>query len=556
MLKAVQQCGRMAKGVDMINSTKSLNEYLTLTSTFIIPYYQRGYIWGKKRDSDKDSAVFMIDSIMAAFQKKQELFLQGITAARKNSELILIDGQQRTTFFYLLLHYLGLKHKFKIRYEIRKESDMFLQNIAAASQKSRDELVKLAKKDQTEQHQDIYYFKKTIQILHNVLKDKDSDELNSLTVFLGEKIKFLYIEIPEDKAATVFSMMNGTKAQMTSPELIKAELLRLVSLDTDEEQSKRWEQILLRGKYAREWDRWLYWWNRNSVKKFYCIEDQSDNMLGLLLTTYYEIHNKKNTQYSFAEFKRNYLEGDSTDKVHRLFYDLRRLQKKFEDVYNSSSDEKKLHNKIGAIIKIFKKSDREKFLVDYFSGTITQNELEKWYKYVFLNLTYEKIKKALADEKESKKDEDSESIIKNAVADLINAVSDDELYNNGDHKQYAYLQLFRLNIEEDTKLGRAFDFSCWDSGKKSLEHILPQSKASGETEHCIGNLVLLYKNENSAFGNKNFEDKKRMYFNFTENFKSRHLLHTMSVFAESHWDSDTIKKNKEKIIQEITAYYD
>ena len=74
MLKAVQQCGRMAKGVDMINSTKSLNEYLTLTSTFIIPYYQRGYIWGKKRDSDKDSAVFMIDSIMAAFQKNKNYF--------------------------------------------------------------------------------------------------------------------------------------------------------------------------------------------------------------------------------------------------------------------------------------------------------------------------------------------------------------------------------------------------------------------------------------------------------------------------------------------------
>ena len=539
-----------------MGNSKTLNEYLTLTSTFIIPYYQRGYIWGKKRDSDKDSAAFMINSIMAAFQKKQELFLQGITAARNNAELILIDGQQRTTFFYLLLHYLGSKHKFKIRYEIRKESDMFLQNIAAASQKSRDELVKLVKKNQTEKYQDIYYFKKTIRIIHNVLKDKDSDELKSLTVFLDEKIKFLYIEIPEDKAATVFSMMNGNKAQMTSPELIKAELLRLVSLDTDEEQSKRWEQILLRGKYAREWDRWLYWWNRDSVKEFYCIKDQSDNMLGLLLTTYYEIRNKKNTQYSFAEFKRNYLEGDSTDKAYRLFYDLRRLQKKFEDVYNSSDDEKNLHNKIGAIIKIFQKPDREKFLVDYFSDTITQDALEKWYKYVFLNLTYENIKKVLADEKETKKDEDSESIIENAVADLITAVSDDDLYNNGDHKQYAYLQLFRLNIEEDTKLGRFFDFSCWDNGKKSLEHILPQSKASGETEHCIGNLVLLYKNENSAFGNKNFEDKKRMYFNFTENFKSRHLLHTMSVFAESHWDSDTIKKNKEKIIQEITAYYD
>lgn len=193
MLKAVQPCGRMTKGVDMGNSTKSLNEYLTLTSTFIIPYYQRGYIWGKKRDSDKDSAAFMINSIMAAFQKKQELFLQGITVACKNAELILIDGQQRTTFFYLLLHYLGSKHKFKIRYEIRKESDRFLQNIA---QQSRDELVKLAKKDKTEKHQDIYYFKKTIQIIHNVLKDLIFDfsniELGNINRSAQIKLFFWY----------------------------------------------------------------------------------------------------------------------------------------------------------------------------------------------------------------------------------------------------------------------------------------------------------------------------------------------------------------------------
>ena len=73
----------------MENSIKSLNEYLSLTSTFIIPYYQRGYIWGKKRDSKKDSAAYMIDSIIAAFEKKRELFLQGIiTTKPKNNEVI------------------------------------------------------------------------------------------------------------------------------------------------------------------------------------------------------------------------------------------------------------------------------------------------------------------------------------------------------------------------------------------------------------------------------------------------------------------------------------
>ncbi len=539
----------------MENSIKSLNEYLSLTSTFIIPYYQRGYIWGKKRDSKKDSAAYMIDSIIAAFEKKRELFLQGIiTTKPKNNEVILIDGQQRTTFFYLLLRYLGSDRIFKIKYEIRKESDSFLQNIAEVAQQSREELVKQAKKDETEKHQDIYYFKKTIRIIHEVLKKKTPNEVHDLAVFLYENIKFLCISIPDDKATTVFSMMNGNKAVMTPEELIKAELLRLVSLDSnsDEDSAKRWEQVLLRGKYSREWDRWLYWWNNNSVKEFYGMKEQSNNTLGLLLTTYYEIHKEKNADYSFAEFRSLFLKENSAQKAHDLFYDLRRLQKKFEDVYNSTGNTVELHNKIGAIVKIFKKKDRMDFLVNYFSDHITQDELEKWYKYVFLSLTYNDIKKALAAEKNA---EDDEPIIENDVKDLINAVSDNDLYNNNDYKQYAYLQLFRLNIEEDTKLGRAFDFSCWDNGKKSLEHILPQSKASGKNEHCIGNLVLLYKNENSAFGNKSFEDKKRMYFDFSENFKSRHLLHTMSVFAGSCWGNKEIEQNKEKIIAEIKKYY-
>ena len=540
--------------MDMKNSIKSLDGYLKLASTFIIPYYQRGYIWGKNNDQNKeDTATGMMHSIMVAFEKKQELFLQGIiTTEPKNNEVILIDGQQRTTFFYLLLCYLGSNYIFKIKYEIRTESDLFLQSIAEVAQQSSEELVKRAEKDETEKHQDIYYFKKTIRIIHEVLKEKTPDELNDLAVFLYENIKFLCIPIPEDKAITVFFMMNGNKAVMTPEELIKAELLRLVSLDSnsDEDSAKRWEQVLLRGKYAREWDRWLYWWNRSNIKEFYCIEKLSNNTLGLLLTTYYEIHKEKNTNYSFARFRGLFLKENLADQAHDLFYRLRRLQKKFEDVYNSTGNTVELHNSIGAIIKIFSKKDRINFLVDYFSDSITQDELEKWYKYVFLGLTYNDIKKALAAEKNA---EDGEPIIEPAVACLINAVSDNDLYNNNDSKKYAYLQLFRLNIEEDTKLGRAFDFSCWD--KKSLEHILPQSKASGKKEHCIGNLVLLYKNENSAFGNKSFEDKKRMYFDFSENFKSRHLLHTMSVFAGSSWGNKEIEQNKAKIIEEIKKYY-
>ena len=46
-----------------------------------------------------------------------------------------------------------------------------------------------------------------------------------------------------------------------------------------------------------------------------------------------------------------------------------------------------------------------------------------------------------------------------------------------------------------------------------------------------------------------------MYFDLSENFKSRHLLHTMSVFAGSSWGNKEIEQNKEKIIEEIREYY-
>ena len=143
--------------------------------------------------------------------------------------------------------------------------------------------------------------------------------------------------------------------------------------------------------------------------------------------------------------------------------------------------------------------------------------------------------------------------------------------------------------------GRKFDFKIY--GEKSLEHIHPKSKAfhktetenkdnsisimyfdgndkeigpdapmGGEwlnrdsmapncTEHCIGNLVLLDKNENSKFNNKPFDAKKEFYFNVGEVFKSRNLLHTISVFAKSNWGEEDIQENRIKFIERFKQDY-
>lgn len=61
-------------------------------------------------------------------------------------------------------------------------------------------------------------------------------------------------------------MMNGNKAQMRSDELIKAELLRLISIDES-------NVVINRARVAKEWERWIQWWNKNDVKNIFSIKD-------------------------------------------------------------------------------------------------------------------------------------------------------------------------------------------------------------------------------------------------------------------------------------------
>ena len=45
------------------------------------------------------------------------------------------------------------------------------------------------------------------------------------------------------------------------------------------------------------------------------------------------------------------------------------------------------------------------------------------------------------------------------------------------------------------------------------------------------------------------------HFDINEEFKSRNLLHTISVFAESNWTKDEIKQNQVKFIARFKQDY-
>lgn len=543
-----------------MNAIITLQEYLKKGKTFVVPEYQRGYVWGKKRvGEEKDSVTNLMEDLISHFNKNADVFLQGITVAEKEKEIILIDGQQRTTFLFLLLICLNSKENFKIEYNIRKASQEYLE----ALMDNDDDI----KENSDEEYQDIFFFKKTLRIVKSELQEvKDIEVFKD---FLLGHVQFLYINVPEDQAIKIFTMMNGSKAQMLTEEIIKAEILRLASLNDDSkiDDAKEWEYNMLRSRYAREWDKWLHWWNRKDVQDMY----GCSNPMGLLISSY--LQQKKGKIFTFENFKEKCLTNATAKEARTTFDGLRRLQKRFEDAF----DNPETHNRIGAILNIFESNDRHKF-INYYFVQDNRNSLKEYYMLAFLGMSHDDI---------LKKDPDK---VSEKYTETWDALSDNFLYLN--NKEIAYRFLLRLNVDEDIKQGRKFNFEIWENRNRSLEHIFPKSKvvhkngdkvldteekevqqpvyedciyredikynAFTTTEHGIGNLVLLYKDENSSFNDSDFAVKKKKFFSprVEKPFKSRHLLHTICVFAEQEkWDGESIAKNQHEILEKLKSDY-
>ena len=425
----------------------TLNDYLRqgAEKCFTVPDYQRGYVWGKRRnDGRSDSSTHLMDTLLSKFQhdSSSDVFLQGVTVSENVDEIILIDGQQRTTFLYLLLKYLGYKGNFAIRYAIRKESEDFLTNIE-------DNLCVEASED--EPFQDLYYFKKSLAIIREKLNNSGllAEKIRKeFLEYLLTHIKFLFISIPESQAIKVFTMMNGNRAKMLEQEIIKSEILRLASYTKGEISiQEEWELNALRSRYAREWDKWLHWWNNEDVKFIF----QTDWQLGWLLTAATGESRKDNITFdSFCSdlFGRDH----SPSKAKAVFDLLRKTQKRFEEVYYNPIK----YNRIGAIVRLLDKDNLVKFIKYYFQTNIPDDNLNDYYLLAFLGLTHAQIIKKSTEE------------IKDKFIAKFEMLKSADVYNT-DGKAEAYILLLRLNIDEDNLQnngsGRKFDFHIWDKNK-------------------------------------------------------------------------------------------
>jgi hypothetical protein len=547
----------------MTEKSINIETYLKGNNRFKIPPYQRGYKWSEKPKQGQSSVEFFCDSLLEAFNRDDnEYFIEAVTVVqeKENDPILLVDGQQRTITLFLLFVVLNdqsIISGLELKYDVREDSNKYLENISGRAKHLIED----------EDTQDIFYFKETIKSINGKLKSI-KDRENAFAQFVKEKVFLLFNTIPENKAVNTFIALNGLKAIMKDEELVKSDLLikssRIKSdyvkndIGENEKSAIEWKINEDRGRLARNWDKWLYWWNQPSVKDYFGVKNQ--HPLYYLLVTYWNLKKgDSKREFSFDNFKNKFISDSKAAKNH--FESLRKLQKTFEDLYSNFET----FNFLGIILK-------------------TSLEKEKALEYVLNNkdgvevLVQDYAKWALTDARHheitnSSKEEDKENSNKlkkaNRAIELVNekyVYWDENDTNHSDsRKEFAYRFLMLLNLLEDNKLKRKFDFSIWEN--RSLEHIYPKSKKAelnfdlpGLEEgsiHCIGNLVLLYGKNNSEFGSKAVPEKKKVFFdtgNINE-FKSRNLLHSLAVFANSNWKEREIIANKQETINRVRDYY-
>ena len=163
-----------------------------IKGTFLVPSYQRGYRWGK------DEVLRLLEDIYQ--NGKKNYCLQSVVVRNSGDAYELIDGQQRLTTLYLIYKYVCSVNPFfpepafKLVYETREKSEVFLQNIDLNLREDNIDFWFIANAYELIQK----WFEKDLQI--RVMKTFE---------YLKEDVKIIWYEVGEDEdAISLFTRLN------------------------------------------------------------------------------------------------------------------------------------------------------------------------------------------------------------------------------------------------------------------------------------------------------------------------------------------------------------
>jgi len=323
---------------------KSVSELCALN--FFIPSYQRGYRWTQQQVQD------LLEDVLEFKPGKDEWYcLQPLVVKKHDNEIWeVIDGQQRLTTIFLIIHYFNEmwigKQKIKeptISYQTRIGSFQFLKDMKVEE----NDTVNI-----NDLNIDYYHISAAYQTIHNWVKENGNFDNNDFQSKFKEKTKVIWYEADQSQdSVEIFTRINMGKIPLNNAELIKALFLNSSNFKTDNIFDK--EKIRLRQlEIASEWDSIEYslhneefWWfvNKDENKKETRIEFLFEIIVGTPQDASDEYYTFRKYYKKFGNFSEICIE-ENWKQVKRNF---QTLQSWFQN--------RELYHKIGFLVTIGEK---------------------------------------------------------------------------------------------------------------------------------------------------------------------------------------------------------
>lgn len=313
---------------------KSVNELLQ--HSFYVPAYQRGYRWTslEVRDLLNDINEFTPREINDTEEKTWYCLQPVVVKCKSKGEYEIIDGQQRLTTVYLMLHYLNqdfVEKKrdklFSIDYQTRTNSKFFLQH----------------PENKDNSYIDFYYIHNSYNTIEKWFEENekypffDKNEFRSKLKF---HTKVIWYETTEDNPITVFTRLNIGKISLTNAELIKALFLNSSNFRSANADGMRRRQI----EIANEWDSIETAFQNDKLWFFLSDEQKSDNRIEYIFDL---MNNSADADpYSTFRFFNTILAGKTETEMNVYWEKIQAYYQRFNEWFS----DRELYHKIGFIL--------------------------------------------------------------------------------------------------------------------------------------------------------------------------------------------------------------
>ena len=559
-------------------SIKELCQY-----SFYIPAYQRGYRWTSLE------VDYLLDDINGfeprPIQNSEPLentcyYLQPIVVKnRQGNEYEVIDGQQRLTTIYMILHYLNqntgesLRDKlFEIDYQTRKNTALFLKNLGTEQEEHEDNI-------------DFHYIRQAYEAIKNWFdkKDYNFDRFNFISKFISDT-KIIWYESIEEDTISVFTRLNSGKINLTNSELIKALYLNSSNFIEKEPPLLKQKQR----EISMEWDnientlhnnRFWYFISSDNKKENNRIEFIFDIMSNKPDTADIEKDLSLYVSHTFRYFSEKFADKKKDkDMLKKNWDEVKKYFQRFSEWYN----ERKLYHKIGYLVcenkdtirilyadsSEMKKSEFETYLDKLIRKSVTGikiNELEYGDKKIKSVLLLYNILTMLKNNKDDSKF--PFDIYKNENWDIehVTAIKEDKDLPKNNIKQWLldvlpYIDVNKAGYNSLIESIKGFDENNNNDKFNSLfdEIIIHFDENIGDEEiNHISNLALLDSETNRSYKNAVFLVKRKTIIERDKNGTFIPIC-TKNVFLKYFTDyppkiSFWTKDDREKYQQDLSC---